>query len=237
MTRTPTAFSCDAQPTPVMVPASALGLLVIDMQRDFLEPGGYASQLGNEVSRAAAVVPTVQAVLGGARAAGLFIAHTREGHQSDLADCSPLKRAHGGAGLRVGDAGPFGRVLVRGERGHELIRQLSPEAGELVIDKPGKGAFYATELEAELAARGITTLLVCGVTTEVCVQSTVREATDRGIACVLIEDACGSYHPDLHAATLEMIRAQHGIFGVTTTTRQLLAALSTLHPAEEATAS
>lgn len=237
MTRTPAALLCDAQPTPLRIPAATLGLLVIDMQRDFLEPGGYASQLGNDVSRAVAVVPAVERLLAAARAAGLCIVHTREGHEPDLSDCPPLKQAHGGTGLRVGDAGRLGRILVRDEPGHALIDALSPMPGELIIDKPGKGAFHATELESELRARGITALLVCGVTTEVCVQSTVREATDRGIACALVEDACGSYHPELHAATLQMVRAQHGIFGVTTTTSQLLPALATLELVQEAATS
>ncbi len=213
---------------------STTALLVIDMQRDFLEPGGYAAALGNDVARARVALPQVQQLLAAARAAGLCVIHTREGHVGDLADCPPRKREHG----RVGEPGPMGRILVRGEHGHDFVEEAAPLPEELVIEKPGKGAFYATSLAEELARRQITALIVCGVTTEVCVQSTVREATDRGLDCVVAEDACGSYHPTLHAAALEMVRAQGGLFGATAATSEICSALGELpqrsnaHPTE-----
>jgi nicotinamidase-related amidase len=214
-----------ARPFPFVFPPAATALVVIDMQRDFLEPGGFGAALGNDVSRlASAVAPTVR-LLAAWRRAGLDVIHTREAHRPDLSDCPPAKRERGAPGLRIGDEGPMGRILVAGEAGAEIIEELAPLAGEPVIDKPGKGAFYATDLGERLAARGTTHLVLAGVTTEVCVQTTMREANDRGFTCLLVEDATASYVPEFKAATLEMIRAQGAIVGWTATSDALTAAL------------
>ena len=202
-----------AQPGPIELDPRRCALIVIDMQRDFLEPGGFGAALGNDVSRLAGVVAPCRALLEAARAAGLLVIHTREGHRPDLSDAPPAKVDRAPPGLRIGDPGPMGRILIRGEPGHEIVAALAPAAGEPVIDKPGKGAFYQTELELMLRNRGIATLLVAGVTTEVCVHTTVREANDRGFRCVVVGDCCGSYFPEFHAAALAMVAAQGGIFG------------------------
>ncbi|MCA1323297.1 cysteine hydrolase family protein [Herbaspirillum sp. alder98] len=202
-----------AQPYPYPFDPRSTALVVIDMQRDFVEEGGFGSALGNDVRPLAAIVPTVAALLATARAAGLLVVHTRESHLPDLSDCPPAKRRRGNAALGIGDVGPMGRILVRGEPGNQILPQLAPVAGELVIDKPGKGAFYATDLHAQLQQRGISHLLFAGVTTEVCVQTSMREANDRGYECLIIEDACASYFPSLHQATLTMLIAQGGIVG------------------------
>ena len=201
-------------------------LIVIDMQRDFLEPGGFGEALGNDVSRLGAVVAPVRALLEGARAARLLVVHTRECHASDLTDCPPSKRARGTSSLRIGDPGPMGRILVRGEPGADIVPEVAPLPGELVVDKPGKGAFYATGLDSTLRDRGVTHLLLAGVTTEVCVQTTMREANDRGYECLLVEDATASYFPQFKAAVLEMVRAQNAIVGWTASTAAVLAALA-----------
>lgn len=201
-------------------------LLIIDMQRDFLEAGGFGDALGNDVSLLRQAVPPLAAVLGAARAAGLTVVHTREGHRPDLSDLAPAKQARGRFATRIGDAGPMGRILVRGEPGHDIIPELYPIAGEPVIDKPGKGAFFATDLEAILRSRGVEQLIVAGVTTEVCVNTTVREANDRGFDCLVLSDCTGSYFPELHDAGLAMIRAQGGIFGWVAPSAALLAALA-----------
>ncbi|MDO9710606.1 cysteine hydrolase family protein [Paracraurococcus lichenis] len=203
----------DAEPEAVTAERASTALLIIDMQRDFLEPGGFGESLGNDVSRLAAAIAPCQAVLATARAAGLLVIHTREGHRPDLTDCPPAKWERGLPGRRIGDPGPMGRILIRGEAGHDIVPALAPAPGEVVLDKPGKGAFCETDLDLILRNRGIRTLLVCGVTTEVCVNTTVREANDRGFRCVVLADCCGSYFPDFHAAGLAMIKAQGGIFG------------------------
>jgi nicotinamidase-related amidase len=195
------------------------------MQRDFLEPGGFGASLGNDVTLLRAIVPTLQALLTAAREAGLTVIHTREGHDPSLADCPPSKLERGKPSLRIGDQGPLGRVLVRGEPGHAIIAELAPLPDELVIDKPGKGSFWATPLHGVLQDPGVQQLLVTGVTTEVCVQSTLREANDRGYDCVLVEDATESYFPAFKQATLEMVRAQGGIVGWTARTVDVLPAL------------
>jgi biuret amidohydrolase len=215
----------DASPFPVAFEPAATALIVIDMQRDFIEPGGFGAALGNDVRPLLAIVPTVRRLLDGCRAAGLAVIHTRECHKPDLSDCPPAKRERGTPALRIGDHGPMGRVLVAGEPGAEIVAELTPLPGEAVIDKPGKGAFYATGLAEILAGLGTRTLVFAGVTTEVCVQTTMREANDRGFDCVLAEDATESYFPAFKKATLEMIRAQGAIVGWTASTDQILAAL------------
>jgi len=200
-------------------------LVIIDMQRDFIERGGFGETLGNDVTRLQAIVPTVKRVLEAWRQRSGFAVHTREAHRPDLSDCPPAKRLRGNPSLRIGDDGPMGRILVAGEPGSRIVRELAPVDGELVIDKPGKGAFYATPLHEELQRRGITHLVVMGVTTEVCVQTTLREANDRGYECLLVEDGTESYFPEFKAATLAMIRAQGAIVGWTAPSERLMAAL------------
>jgi biuret amidohydrolase len=200
-------------------------LVVIDMQRDFIEDGGFGAALGNDVRPLQAIVPTVARLLEGCRAAGLLVIHTRECHAPDLSDCPPSKRLRGAPSARIGDPGPMGRILIAGEPGAEIVPALAPLPHEPVIDKPGKGAFHATPLMQTLQARGIATLLFAGVTTEVCVQTTMREANDRGFDCLLVEDATESYFPVFKAATLDMIRAQGAIVGWTATTDQVRGAL------------
>ena len=202
-----------AEPEPVELDWGVTALVIIDMQRDFMEPGGFGETLGNDVSRLAAAVQPIAAVLGAAREMGMLVIHTREGHLPDLSDAPPAKVERGAPSLRIGDPGPMGRILIRGEPGHDIIPALYPLDSEVVIDKPGKGAFYATELSEVLENYGIENLLVCGVTTEVCVNTTVREANDRGYRCVVIADGCASYFPEFHDMGLKMIKAQGGIFG------------------------
>ena len=215
----------DADPTPFPFEPNTTALLVIDMQRDFVEPGGFGETLGNDVSRLAAAVEPCRAVLEAARRRGMLVIHTREGHLPDLSDASPAKVERGHPHLRIGAPGPMGRILIRGEPGHDIIAALYPVAGEPVIDKPGKGAFYATGLGQLLAEKGIANLLVCGVTTEVCVNTTVREANDRGYRCIVLADCCASYFPEFHAAGLAMIKAQGGIFGWVSAAKPVIAAL------------
>ncbi|MFL9925469.1 cysteine hydrolase [Herbaspirillum lusitanum] len=203
----------DAFPTPYRFELQHTALVVIDMQRDFIEAGGFGSALGNDVRPLAEIVPTVAALLATARAGGMLVVHTRESHLPDLSDCPPSKLRRGNPSLAIGAIGPMGRILVRGEAGNQILPLLTPQDGELVIDKPGKGAFYATDLHAQLQARGITHLLFAGVTTEVCVQTSMREANDRGYECLIVEDACASYFPVFHQATLAMLTAQGGIVG------------------------
>ena len=202
-----------AVPGPFALPPGEVALIVIDMQRDFLLPGGFGETLGNDVSQLAAVVPPLQRVLEAARAAGFMVIHTREGHLPDLSDLPEAKRRRGKPSLRIGDPGPYGRILIRGEYGQDIIDELTPIAGEVVLDKPGKGAFYATGLSEILQSAGITTLIVTGVTTEVCVHTTVREANDRGYEVLVLSDCVGSYFPEFQRVGLEMIAAQGGIFG------------------------
>lgn len=204
---------------------ATIGLVVIDMQRDFIEPGGFGESLGNDVSRLGAIVPTVARLLAGFRAAGLPILHTRECHRPDLSDLPDAKRDRGSADLRIGDPGPMGRLLVAGEPGADIIPELAPMPGEVVLDKPGKGAFCRTPFEAILQERGLKQLIFAGVTTEVCVQTTMREANDRGYDCLLATDATESYFPAFKTATIDMIIAQAGIVGWATSTDNILGAL------------
>lgn len=214
-----------AQPYDFEYPPGRLALIVIDMQRDFIEDGGFGSILGNDVRPLTAIVPVVARLLAAFRAAGLPVIHTREGHRADLSDCPPAKLKRGRGALTIGDSGPMGRILVDSEPGNQIVPELSPIAGELVIVKPGKGAFYATQLDAVLRENGIEHLIFAGVTTEVCVQTTMREANDRGYDCLLAEDATESYFPEFKAATLAMIRAQGGIVGWTSPTDLILRGL------------
>ena len=215
----------EALPGAFAFEAARCALIIIDMQRDFLEPGGFGAALGNDVTHLHRAIGPCAALLSAARAAGLLVIHTREGHRPDLSDCPPAKLTRSPPGMRIGDAGPMGRILVRGEAGHDIIPELAPGAGEVVLDKPGKGAFWATDLENILRNRGIEALLVAGVTTEVCVSTTVREANDRGYRCAVIREACASYFPEFHAAALAMIHAQGGIFGWVAQLDAALAAL------------
>jgi nicotinamidase-related amidase len=215
-----------AEPFAFRLPRATTALVVIDMQRDFVEPGGFGAALGNDVGRLTAIVPTVAALLALARGAGWPVIHTRESHDATLADCPPAKRNRGAPALRIGDRGPMGRILVRGEPGNAILDAVAPRDGEIVLDKPGKGAFYATALGDILRLKGITHLVLAGVTTEVCVQTTMREANDRGYDCLLVEDATESYFPAFKSATLAMIRAQGGIVGWTTPFARLRAALA-----------
>ncbi|HTZ37335.1 MAG TPA: isochorismatase family cysteine hydrolase [Stellaceae bacterium] len=214
-----------AEPYDFAFEPSEAALVIIDMQRDFLEPGGFGESLGNDVGELRRTIAPTRRLLATARAAGLAVIHTREGHRADLADLPPAKKARGNPRLAIGDAGPMGRLLVRGEPGHDIVPELYPLAGEPVIDKPGKGAFYATDLEAILRHRGIRQLIVCGVTTEVCVNTTVREANDRGFDCLVLEDCVGSYFPEFQEIGLRMIRAQGGIFGWVGRSEAVVAAL------------
>ena len=215
----------DAEPYAFDFDPARSALVIIDMQRDFLEPGGFGAALGNDVSLLRAAIAPTAAVLAATRTAGMLVIHTREGHRPDLADLPPAKKARGRLPAGIGDTGPMGRILVRGEPGHGIIPELAPADGEPVIDKPGKGAFYATDLDAILRTRGITRLIVCGVTTEVCVHTTVREANDRGFDCLVLSDCVGSYFPEFQRVALDMIKAQGGIFGWVAPSANLLTAI------------
>jgi nicotinamidase-related amidase len=222
----PTRGTVAAEPGPIDLDWSATALLIIDMQRDFMEPGGFGETLGNDVSQLARAVKPIAAILKAARARGMLIVHTREGHLPDMSDAPPAKVERGAPSLRIGDPGPMGRILIRGQPGHDIIAALYPVDGEIIIDKPGKGAFYATELGDMLQKYGIENLLVCGVTTEVCVNTTVREANDRGYRCVVLADGCASYFPEFHEMGLKMIKAQGGIFGWVSDSAAILEAMT-----------
>lgn len=219
-----------AEPEAVTVDLERTAVVMIDMQRDFLEPGGFGETLGNDVSLLARAIEPCRALLDGARRSGVFVVHTREGHRPDLSDAPRAKVERGAPSRRIGDRGPMGRILIRGEPGHDIVPALAPLPGEPVVDKPGKGAFYATDLHTILQNRGITSLIVCGVTTEVCVHTTVREANDRGYRCVVPGDCCGSYFPEFHEVGLRMIAAQGGIFGWVTDSGRVLGALRRAGP-------
>jgi nicotinamidase-related amidase len=207
------AIRISARPYDFVLDPARAALVVIDMQRDFIEPGGFGAALGNDVSRLTAIVPTVAALIGLFRRHGLPVVHTREAHRPDLSDCPPAKRLRGKPGLRIGDHGTMGRILVSGEPGNQILPELAPLPGEIAIDKPGKGMFWATGLHETLTEKGIRQIVFAGVTTEVCVQTSMREANDRGYECLLIEDATESYFPAFKAAAIEMIVAQGGIVG------------------------
>ena len=212
-----TMLTLPAQPGPFSFDPAHTAVVMIDMQRDFIEPGGFGAALGNDVSLLAPVVPAAAALIASARSLGMLIVHTQECHRADLSDCPPAKLLRGQPSLRIGDAGPMGRILIHGEPGAGFVPALMPQAGDVVIAKPGKGAFYATPLTEALTSRHITHLIFGGVTTEVCVQTTMREANDRGYECLLVEEATGSYFPEFKEQTLAMVRAQGGIVGWTAT--------------------
>jgi nicotinamidase-related amidase len=217
-------FLVSARPYDFTLDPARSALMVIDMQRDFIEPGGFGDALGNDVARLTAIVPTVAALIDLFRRQRLPVVHTREAHKPDLSDCPPAKRLRGKPGLRIGDEGAMGRILIAGEPGNQILGELAPVDGEIVIDKPGKGMFWATGLHETLVARGITQLVFAGVTTEVCVQTSMREANDRGYECLLIEDATESYFPEFKDGAIEMIVAQGGIVGWVTPLAALEAA-------------
>jgi nicotinamidase-related amidase len=214
----------EAEPEPLSIDLSATAIVIIDMQRDFLLPGGFGETLGNDVSLLVAAVEPCRRLLSVAREKGMLVIHTREGHRPDLSDAPKAKVERGAPSMRIGAPGPMGRILIRGELGHDIIPELYPIAGEPVVDKPGKGAFYATDLHSILQNRGIQNLIVCGVTTEVCVHTTVREANDRGYRCIVPSDCCASYFPEFHAMGLRMIKAQGGIFGWVSDSEKLVRA-------------
>ena len=215
----------EAEPEPIRVDLTRTAVVIIDMQRDFLLPGGFGESLGNDVSLLGAAVEPCRRLLSAAREKGLLVIHTREGHRPDLSDAPRAKVERGAPSVRIGAPGPMGRILIRGEPGHDIIPELYPIEGEPVVDKPGKGAFYATDLHSILQNRGVETLIVCGVTTEVCVHTTVREANDRGYRCIVPGDCCGSYFPEFHALGLRMIKAQGGIFGWVSDSEKVVRAL------------
>ena len=215
----------DAQPFSFRFDLKTTALIMIDMQRDFIEPGGFGEMLGNDVSLLRSAVAPCKVVLDAARKAGLLVIHTREGHRADLADLHPAKRTRGGKTF-IGTDGPMGRILVRGEKGHDFIPELYPIDGEPILDKPGKGAFYETDLHLILEANGIRSLILCGVTTEVCVNTTAREANDRGYEVLVVEDAVASYFPEFHRVALEMIRAQGAIVGWVARSTAVVAAIA-----------
>jgi nicotinamidase-related amidase len=219
-------MTVNADPGPFTFDPATTALVIIDMQRDFVEPGGFGETLGNDVSLLQAVIPPLRQVLDATRAAGMTVIHTREGHVPDLSDCPPAKLNRGNPSMRIGDLGPKGRILVRGEFGHDIVDELAPLPDEVVIDKPGKGSFHATGLQELLQAEGVTSLIVTGVTTEVCVHTTVREANDRGYDCLVPEDCVGSYFPEFQTMGLKMIKAQGGIFGWVSHSERILAALA-----------
>jgi len=217
----------NAEPYEFEFDPKTTALVMIDFQRDFVDPGGFGEALGNDVSLLRRAVPPAERVLKAARQRGLLVIHTREGHRPDLTDCPPAKKVRGRLKAGIGDPGPMGRILVRGEEGHDIVKELYPEPGEPVVDKPGKGAFFATDLDGILKNRGIRQLVVCGVTTEVCVNTTVREANDRGYDCLVLEDCVASYFPEFQKAALAMVKAQGGIFGWVSDSKRFLEALAT----------
>ena len=217
-----TQYFVKAKPCKFEFDLASTALIIIDMQRDFLYPGGFGEVLGNDVSATNAIIPQVQKVLETARERGIFVIHTREGHRPDLSDVPPSKMRRGG---NIGQLGTMGRILVRGEYGHDIVDELKPIHGEPIIDKPGKGSFYQTDLELILQNKGIKSLLIAGVTTHVCVQATIREANDRGYECLMLEDCCASFDQKDHTASIRMIHRQGGILGWTTPSANVLSVL------------
>jgi biuret amidohydrolase len=221
-----TLLHIEAEPGAVDFDLHETALIVIDMQKDFLYSNGYGAFLGNDVLLLQRTIGPIQAVLRAARQQEMLIIHTREGHTPDLSDCPPTKLTRWPPGTRIGDPGPMGRILVRGEVGHDIIDEVAPLPDEIVIDKPGKNSFYATDLDAILQEKGIQNLVVTGVTTDVCVSATVVAANDRGYNAIVLRDCVASYSQARHAAALDIIKAQGGIFGWVSDSSALLAALA-----------
>jgi nicotinamidase-related amidase len=217
----------EAEPYAFEFDPKTTALVMIDFQRDFVYPGGFGEALGNDTSPLLDALPPAKRVLDACRAAGVFVIHTREGHRADLSDLPPSKKVRGHGKITIGDVGPMGRLLVRGEKGHDIVEEVYPIDGEPIVDKPGKGAFYATDLDAILKMKGIKQLVVCGVTTEVCVHTSVREANDRGYDALVLSDCVGSYFPEFQRVALEMIKAQGGIFGWVSDSERFLRGLAT----------
>ena len=220
-----TTWQIAAEPAPVTIDPAETALIIIDMQKDFLYPDGYGAFLGNDVTLLQRTIAPIQALLAAARGRAMLVIHTREGHLPDLSDCPPTKLNRWPPGNRIGDMGPMGRILIRGEAGHAIVDELAPAPGEIVIDKPGKNAFYATDLDEVLRTHGIRNLLVTGVTTDVCCSATVIAANDRGYNAIVLRDCVASYSPARHAAVLDVIKAQGGIFGWVTDSPAVLAAM------------
>ncbi len=218
-----------AKPNPFRFVPERTALLIIDMQNDFCTPGGFGELLGNDITPTHAIIPTIQQLLAHWRRMGLLVIHTREGHLPDLSDCPPSKLSRSRAqGAGIGDLGPMGRILIRGERGHAIVEELTPLSDELIIDKPGKGAFYATPLEAILQQRGVESLIVSGVTTHVCVHTTLREANDRGYECLMLEDATAAFDARDQESAIRMVHQQGGILGWTSMTAELIEQLEVI---------
>ena len=219
-------INVEAKPYEYQFKVDETALIIIDMQRDFCAAGGFGEKLGNDITPTKEIIEPLQKVLAAARDTEMMVIYTREGHRSDLSDCPPSKLERSrrqGAG--IGDEGPMGRILIRGEYGHDIVDELQPLEGEPVIDKPGKGAFYKTDLGLILQNKGIKNLIVAGVTTHVCVQTTIREANDRGYNCLLLEDCSAAFDPKDHQDSIRMIHQQGAIFGWTTESQNLLKAV------------
>lgn len=212
-------YQIEAKPFTFDFDLEKTALVIIDMQRDFCEVGGFGEALGNDVTPTKSIIPTVRKVLDAAREKGMFIIHTREGHRPDMSDVPAAKKRRSSA---IGEDGPMGRILIRGEYGHGIVEELTPLKDEVVLDKPGKGAFYQTDLQLILKNKGIESLIFCGVTTHVCVHTTIREANDRGYECLMIEDGTATFDPRDQEASIRMINQQGGIFGWTTTSDKLM---------------